>query len=139
LKNRVIVLALAGTVVLGGCRQDTPDDQRTETMTPQSIEQARANWPAGLSEVVDSANSAFRARDYTRASQLYREATRIAPTVTAGWFGVHMAEQALGNTVAADSAMTRAMELSPGASLMHGMPADTVHGMPDDTIHRPRQ
>lgn len=121
-----MALALAGAVVLGACRQDAADDQRTETMTPQSIEQARANWPAGMSEVIDSANDAFRARDYQRANELYRRATQMAPDVTAGWFGVNMAEQALGNQAAADSAMARAMELSPGASLIHGSPHDTV-------------
>jgi tetratricopeptide (TPR) repeat protein len=129
--RQLMTLVVVGTVLLIGCRQDDPGDQRTETMTPQSIEQARANWPAGLAEVIDSANAAFRVRDYEQANQLYRRATQIAPDVTAGWFGVHMAEQALGNTAASDSAMARAMELAPGASL--------IHGMPDDTVHRPPQ
>jgi hypothetical protein len=52
--------------------------------------------------------------------------------VTAGWFGIYMAEHARGNIAAADSAMQRARMLSPEASLIGG---------PDDTLplHPPRQ
>jgi tetratricopeptide (TPR) repeat protein len=120
-----LVLAAAGT--LGACRQDGPaGDQRTDTVTPQTMEQARANWPAGLGEVIDSANAAYSAGDYEEASRLYRRGTTIAPDVTAAWFGIYMAEHAQGNVAAADSAMTRAQALAPGASLIHTGPGDTL-------------
>lgn len=113
------------TAALAGCRQD-PGDQRTETVTPQTMEQARANWPAGLSEVIDSANAAYSAGDYEGAAALYRRGSQMAPDVTATWFGIYMAEHARGNIAAADSAMQRAQSLAPGASLIHTGPGDTT-------------
>jgi hypothetical protein len=125
--HRTMALALVAAAVLTGCRQDRPlGDQRTDTVTPQTIEQARANWPAGLSEVIDSANAAYSAGNYAAASGLYRRGTELAPDVTASWFGIYMAEHALGNIAAADSAMTRAQSLAPGASLIHIGPDDTL-------------
>lgn len=133
--NRTLVLALGTVLVLVGCRQDRGmDDQRTETISPQTMEQARAGWPDGLSALIDSANAAYSERDYERASQLYREGAQIAPTVTATWFGIYMAEQARGNIAAADSAMARAQALAPEAGLIHGaggMPPG--HPAPGDT------
>jgi hypothetical protein len=118
---------LVAASALLGCRQDgLRDDQRTDTVTPQTMEQARANWPAGLSEVIDSANAAYSAGDYEGAARLYRQGTTIAPDVTATWFGIYMAEHAQGNIAAADSAMARAQALAPGASLIHGGPDDTL-------------
>jgi tetratricopeptide (TPR) repeat protein len=129
-RNRFTVVALAAVALtLGACRDDgPPDDQRTDTVTPQSMEQARAAWPAGLSEVVDSANAAYSEGDYDNALRLYRRGTEIAPDVTATWFGIYMAEHARGNIAAADSAMARAQSLAPGASLIHVAPGDTAAG-----------
>jgi tetratricopeptide (TPR) repeat protein len=125
LTKKMLVLALAGAAALSACRQD-PGDQRTETVTPRTMEQARANWPEGLAAAVDSGNAAYSAGDYEEATAQYRRATEIAPDVTAGWFGIYMAEHARGNIAAADSAMQRARQLSPEASLIHGAPGDTV-------------
>jgi tetratricopeptide (TPR) repeat protein len=123
---RLMAVALAAVVVLAGCRQDRDaGDQRTDTVTPQTMEQARANWPDGLAEVIDSANAAYSSGDYEEASRLYRRGTQLAPDVTASWFGIYMAEHARGNIAAADSAMQRAQSLAPGASLIHVAPGDT--------------
>jgi tetratricopeptide (TPR) repeat protein len=129
LKKTWVVLALVGAAALGACRDDA-GDQRTETVTPATIEQARANWPEGLAAAVDSANAAYSEGDYERASNHYRRATQIGPDVTAGWFGIYMAEHARGNIAAADSAMQRARALSPEASLIHGAPDDTMRMHP---------
>jgi tetratricopeptide (TPR) repeat protein len=123
--SRTATLALLAAVALGGCRADPGDDQRTETITPESMEQARANWPDGLGAVIDSGNAAYSAQNYADAARLYRRATDIGPQITAGWFGLYMAEQARGNIVAADSAMQRAQQLAPGATLIHTTPNDT--------------
>jgi hypothetical protein len=129
-KIKMMALALV-TVALGACRDDgPPGDQRTDTVTPQTMEQARANWPAGLSEVIDSANAAYSAGDYDEAVRLYRSGSELAPDVTATWFGIYMAEHARGNVAAADSAMARAQSLAPGASLIHGGPDDTLPALP---------
>lgn len=122
----MVALALAAAAVVGACRRDVPDDQRTDTITPRTVEEARANWPEGLGAVIDSANAAYSAGDYESASGLYRRATEIGPDVTTGWFGIYMAEHARGNIEAADSAMQRARALSPEANLIHGSPDDTL-------------
>lgn len=122
----VTTFVLPAVLGLGACRQGVPDDQRTDTVTPRTVEQARADWPAGLSAVIDSANAAYSAGDYETASGLYRRATQIGPDVTAGWFGIYMAEHARGNAAAADSAMRQARVLSPDASLLHGTPDDAL-------------
>jgi tetratricopeptide (TPR) repeat protein len=121
----MVVLALVGAITLGACRRDDPGDQRTETVTPETMEQARAAWPEGLGAVIDSANAAYSAGDYETASALYRRGTELGPDVTAGWFGIYMAEHARGNIEAADSAMQRARALSPDASLIRAAPGDT--------------
>lgn len=127
--HRAVIVLAAVAVALGACRDDAPPrDQRTDTVTPQTMEQARAAWPAGLAEVVDSANAAYSAGDYDNALRLYRQGTEIAPDVTATWFGIYMAEHARGNIAAADSAMARAQSLAPGASLIHTAPGDTMTG-----------
>jgi tetratricopeptide (TPR) repeat protein len=129
--NRTMIPALLVVLALVGCRQDRGmGDQRTETMTPQTMEQARANWPAGLAELIDSANAAYSAREYDEAARLYRQSAELAPTVTATWFGIYMAEHARGNIAAADSAMARAQALAPDASLIHGAPGDTLPAGP---------
>jgi tetratricopeptide (TPR) repeat protein len=129
LKKTWVVLALAGAAALSACRDDA-GDQRTDTVTPATMEAARANWPAGLADAIDSANAAYSAGDYEEASNQYRRATEIAPDVTAGWFGVYMAEHARGNIATADSAMQRARALSPEANLIHGTPDDTMRPHP---------
>jgi tetratricopeptide (TPR) repeat protein len=138
-KIRMIALVLVAAGSLAACRQDGPrGDQRTDTVTPQTMEQARANWPAGLAEVIDSANAAYSAGDYEAAVALYRRASEMAPDVTATWFGIYMAEHARGNIAAADSAMARAQSLAPGASLIHVSPDDTMPAghpaVPGDTL-----
>jgi tetratricopeptide (TPR) repeat protein len=132
--SRYIAAAVIAAIALGGCRQDRVQtgDQVTETVTPRSMEEARAGWPEGLAAVIDSANAAYSNGDYAAANQLYRRGAEIAPTVTATWFGIYMAEHARGNIAAADSAMARAQALAPEASLIHGGPGDTTL-QPGDT------
>lgn len=67
----------------------------------------RAEWPAGVRAHVDSGNVAYRVQDYAGAREHFREAARLGPDVPAAWFGVYMAEHALGNQAAADSALAR--------------------------------
>lgn len=68
---------------------------------------------------LDSANAAYRARDYQRALDAYAEVTRLAPDLAAGWYGLGMTHEALGNPVAADSAMMRVHGLAPEIPLQH--------------------
>jgi hypothetical protein len=101
----------------------------------QSAPVSRAQVPDSVRAQLDSGNAAYRAKDYEAARQHYRAAVGMAPDFTAAWFGVYMAETALGNQAAADSAKTHlgSMEQAAGA---HNMPHGEMmpHGaMPTDT------
>lgn len=101
------------TLALGGCR---PDDQRTDTIDPETSGRAELS-PETLAQI-DSGNAAYRRGEYEAAATSFRAATASAPDNPTGWFGVYMAEQALGDTAAADSALATARSLAPGASLI---------------------
>lgn len=85
----------------------------------------RQAWPEGVAAAVDSGNAAFRAGDYGAARRHYAEATRAGPEVPAAWFGLYMAEGALGNAAAAESALARAGDMASAARAHHLPPADT--------------
>jgi hypothetical protein len=88
--------------------------------------------PAELQTRLDSANAAYRGRDYARALGLFEEVTRLAPELAAGWYGVGMTQGALGNRAAADSAMLRVHRLAPELPLQH--PAATAPPNPHPAI-----
>ncbi len=115
---------IVGTAVsLLACSR--PDDQRTDTIDRETVEQARAAWPDGVAMRIDSGNAAYRSRDYEAAAALYRRAAELGPDIPAAWFGIYMVEHARGNLAAADSALARARQLAPGASLI-APPRDTT-------------
>jgi hypothetical protein len=114
-----VVVALVIALPAAACRNDNPaDDQRTDSMTSDEVRAARADWPDGLAELVDSANQAFSAHDFARASELYRRASVRGDDIPAVWFGIYMTEHARGNAAAADSALARVQQLAPGATLL---------------------
>ena len=115
-------LALAA-LVASGCQR--PDDQETGSITEDQIRQTREQLDPDVLAALDSGNAAYRAGDYTAALEQYDRAIAADDDVAAAWFGVYMAQLALGNTAAADSAMQRARDLAPGASLIH---PDTTGG-----------
>lgn len=87
----------------------------------EAAPQARAGWPAEAAAAVDSGNAAYRAGDYEAARRHFRAAARVAPGVGTAWFGVYMAERALGNDAAADSALRRVGDLGEAARIHHGV------------------
>ena len=103
-----------------------PDDQRTDSLDPREVEQARANWPAGVAAQVDSGNAAYRAGVYAEALRHFEQATRLGPDIPAAWFGVYMVRHAQGDLAAADSALRRAQSLAPGATLLQHSGPDTL-------------
>jgi len=119
-RGTVLVLALAAAV---SCR---PDDQRTETMDPQEAIQKREEMDPRIVGHLDSGSVLFRANDYDGALSEYRAATELDPDVGAAWFGVYMAEHALGNDSAAAVALERAQKVVPGATLIHPTSGDTI-------------
>lgn len=116
MNGRILSFALAGCL-LAGCR---PDDQPTRSIDPQAAERTRAALPADLVEHLDSGNAAFRAHEFEAANEHYSAAIAIDSTATAAWYGVFMAQRALGNAAEAAVALERAQALAPGASLIHG-------------------
>lgn len=104
-------------VLLAAC--SPPEDQETGTIRDQDVRQAREDLPAELVAALDSGNAAYRRGDYQDALASYRSVVEQDEDVAAGWFGIYMAQLALGNPQAADSAMARAQDLAPGASLIH--------------------
>jgi len=119
-RGLTFVLLLAAAA----CR---PDDQRTDTMdVQQAIQQERESLPVEVVAQLDSGSAAFRADDHEAALAYYTRATEIAPDVAAGWFGVYMAQQALGNAKAAEDALEKAQSVEPGATLLRPTTGDTV-------------
>ncbi len=121
--KRVLAGALGVLIVcMPGC---VPDDQRTDSVDPQTGQRERAEWPVEVVSAVDSGNVAMRADNAGSALAYYRRAVEISPDNSSAWFGVYMAEKALGNQAAADSALQTVMSLAPGASLVHSSQTDT--------------
>jgi tetratricopeptide (TPR) repeat protein len=120
--------SLAGLLIcaslLGGC--DRPEDQETGSISEDAVRGARSSLPADVAAAIDSGNAAYRAEDYQAALRHYREAARRDESLAAAWFGIYMAELALGNVEEANRAIERARELAPGASLIHPETSDTM-------------
>lgn len=106
MKRDAAWLAILLTMPAMSC-QKQPDVPATTSPEPAA---AAATLPAAVQMQLDSANAAFRAQDFARALQWYRRVTEQQPDLSAGWFGVYMAQSKLGHQAAADSAMARARE-----------------------------
>ncbi|MCG6957339.1 MAG: tetratricopeptide repeat protein [Gemmatimonadetes bacterium] len=116
----IAVLALAAATA---CR---PSEQKTESVNPENVAQARENLPAAVVAEIDSANEAFRAGDHQSALEHYTRAKDMKGDVGAAWFGIYMAQRALGNEDAAKEALAEAQKVSPGATLIHPTARDTT-------------
>lgn len=111
--------AMTALLVLAAVFACRPDDQRTDTLDPQQGMQSRENMPPAAVAQLDSGTTAFRADDFEAALRHYTRVTEIAPDMGAGWFGVYMAAQALGDMERAEEALERARSIVPGATLLH--------------------
>jgi tetratricopeptide (TPR) repeat protein len=125
--NRAMIVGAASVLLLAACQR--ADDQRTDTITDRDVRAARQQLDPAVAAALDSGNVAYRARDYQRALQHYQEVVARNEELAAGWFGIYMAQLALGNPDAAEAAMAQARIHAPAASLMHpdpdlGVPAD---------------
>lgn len=116
-------LILVGAAALVACGP-RGDDQETGSISREDVLEARQELEPAVLAAIDSGNAAYRERRYAAARDHYAGAARLDDDVAAAWFGLYMAELALGNTEAAEAAMDRARDLAPGASLIH--PTDTV-------------
>jgi tetratricopeptide (TPR) repeat protein len=104
-------------LLVTACEQ--PDDQETGSISRDEVLQAREALTPEVAAAIDSGNEAYRAKDYQTALEHYQEAAELDDDLAAAWFGIYMAQLALGNTEAAGEAMERAQSLEPGASMIH--------------------
>ncbi|MFW6193114.1 MAG: tetratricopeptide repeat protein [Gemmatimonadota bacterium] len=146
---RSIGAAVSALLVLAACGGDE-DTSRRQPIGGQGTSPSQGQMPDGHPEVpgmegggapgtderdlppalavrLDSGNTAYRAGEFEKARRHFRAAVQTDSTEAAGWFGVYMAERALGNEVAADSALRRAGGLGD-ASGMHGAPDEDSAG-----------
>lgn len=93
----------------------------------EEVEAARQGWSPPLAALVDSGNAAYRSGRFAEAARLFRRGTVEHPHQGATWFGLYMAEHALGNVSAADSALARAEALTPS------LPSRTSDSIPGDS------
>lgn len=110
---------------IAGCGPEPREDQQTGEITEEDFIEARRRLPEPALAQLDSGNAAFREKDYPEALRHYRGAAELAPEAPAPWFGIYMAERAVGNFTAADSAMDRAESLAADATLVHPEPEDS--------------
>lgn len=119
-RGLISLLVLAGTA---GCAAEERPEAPEVSEAPAAVVEERADLSEEFLAVLDSGSEAFRADDYQASLAHYTRATEMDANVAAGWFGVFMAQQALGNQDAANAALEKARALDAGASLVH--PADT--------------
>lgn len=118
MKIRVWMTALA-VLAVAACGEQ--EGQRVELGEDEQAaeDQSRANWPYELEVQVDSANLEYMNEQYQASADRYRAMTEEYPEIGTLWFGLYMAENALGNEEAAQEALARAEELAPGLGQMH--------------------
>lgn len=98
---------------------------------------SRDEMPHEIKVLIDAGNAAFAAGNYEAAQRHYLGAAARDTAVAAAWYGVAMAERALGNDAAADSALQRVRGLGgpaavhhPGAGTEEDRPPPSPHGAP---------
>lgn len=115
-KSWIIIVA---ALTLTACGEDEGQRVPIGDDTAAVENRGRASWPAELTTQVDSANLAYSEGRYEEAAAIYHELSREYTDVGAVWFGLYMAEHALGNDEVADSALARAEAIAPGLGSMH--------------------
>ena len=110
----VVLFALA----VAGCGEEEAQRIPLGEDAAQS-EDRRANWPEELTAQVDSANLEYSNAQYEAARERYAALTEQYPDISTVWFGLYMAESALGNDEAAAAALEKAESMAPGLGRMH--------------------
>jgi len=119
-------LTLVSALLLAAVVSCRPDDRRTDTFNPEEAMQHREDLPPEVLAQLDSGSAAFREDDHEAALAHYTKATELGPDVAAAWFGVYMAQHALGNQEAAEAALEKAQSVNPAATLLRPTHADTT-------------
>lgn len=126
-----IVTALVVTLAAcGGDEQAERVELGAEPSSEEGRASARANWSPEFTARVDSANAAYAEGDYQTAQRIYADLTEERSDLGVVWFGLYMAENALGNDEAAAEALARAEEMNPGLGRMHEAATDSGARVP---------
>lgn len=118
-KNWMAVVALIGVGACGG--EETGDRVELGAEAPQG----RETWSPELTQQIDAANAAYAAGNYEEASEIFQSITEDYPELGVAYFGVYMAESAMGNEEAAQAALAEAEARNPGLGRMHDAATDT--------------
>lgn len=119
-----VLLLLSIAWALPACGgEETPPPQRRSLDSEQPAERPGLSPAAAVH--VDSGNAAYRAGDYEEARRQFRAAVEAQPESQAAWFGVYMAERALGNEDSAEAALERAGDLPHPGGFLHAPPGDS--------------
>jgi tetratricopeptide (TPR) repeat protein len=120
--------ALVGLAACGG----EPEGERVELGGQEAAERpgARASWSPELTAQIDSANAAYADGDYETAAAMFTAITEEEPELGVAWFGLYMAESAMGNEEAAAEAMAKAEQYAPGLGRMHDAATDSTARVP---------
>jgi tetratricopeptide (TPR) repeat protein len=129
--KRLIIPLLAVLVVAGACQRQPRDDQQTGSVSAADLQRAREQLSPEVRGALDSGNEAYREGRYLEAREHYQQAVQRDPEAAAGWFGLYMAELALGNAEAAEAAIRRAREAAPRASLLEPEPEPAPETAPE--------
>lgn len=122
------VVLSVGVFIGSACGGGDPkDDQSSGDMKVTRDEMSHE-----VAVLIDAGNGAFSSGDYETAKQHYLGAASRDSTVAAAWYGVAMAERALGNDAAADSALQRVKGLGDPAAVHH-----RALGAEDDSTQSP--
>ena len=116
MNTRRLVTALLLLAAAVSCR---PEDQRTDSFDADQGMRQREQMPPAAVAQLDSGSAAYRVDDFESALWHYTQVTELAPDFGAGWFGVYMAAEALGDAERAGAALDRARGTVPGATLLH--------------------
>jgi len=117
----LVLLLVAATA----CKKEEapqPEAAQVEEASPPPQQEL----PLEVAAQLDSGSIAFRADDFAGALEHYTKATELAPDLAAAWFGVFMAQEALGNAQAAQEALAKTQALEPGTDPTHPTAGDTV-------------
>lgn len=117
-----VAMVAVVTMISAGCGQGG-DETSARSLRP------RSELSPAVAAQLDSGTTAYREDDFQRARRHYRRATELDPELASAWFGVMLAERALGNDSVADSLAARlegVIEVDPHGQGTHLPGGDTA-------------
>jgi tetratricopeptide (TPR) repeat protein len=130
-RSIALLLTAAG---LAAC----PADRDRDAVPADTVPAARAQIAPEARVQLDSGNAAYREERFDEALRFYEAAVQLDSAASATWFGIYMAQTALGNTAAASAAIERARSLAPTGPTLERLPEEVPGVVPADSPGRRR-